>query len=182
MRRACLVAWFVVIVVGVAWSQEKPAAAAKPGPELQALAGLVGNWKTEGEALETPLGPAFKWSGTIESVWFPGEHAVVRNLDETSGSGRNYKSLDVIAFDQGKGTCAMFNITSQGTYDLVPVNASGDRLSFQFNVAEQGKEYIIRCTLTGLGGDTLTFVQEYSTDGANWKPLAKSTDTRIQPK
>ncbi len=182
MRKGCLVVLFAVLVAVTAWSQEKPAAAAQPGPEQQTLAGPVGTWKTEGEALETPLGPGGKWWGTIESKWFPGEHAVVRNLDEANSAGLEIKSLDIIAFDKGKGECVWFMINSQGGYDVMPVILSGDRLSFHLKVVEQGTEYAIRCTLTGLGGDTLAFVQEYSTDGTNWKPLAKSTDTRVQPK
>lgn len=182
MRKACLVVLFAVLAAGRAWCQEKPAAAAQPGPEQQALAGLVGTWKTEGDWLETPLGPGGKWWGTIESKWFQGECVVTRKLDEKNSLGEESQSLDIIAFDRVKGKFSWFAVDSQGGHSLMPVEVADGALIFRYNLVEKGKEFVIRITLNGLGGETLTCIQEYSPDGTNWKPLAKSTDTRVQPK
>ncbi len=181
MRKTCLVALFAVMVAGTAWCQEKPAAAAQPGPEQQALAGLVGTWKTEGDWLDSPLGPGGKWWGTIESKWFQGECVVVRKLDEKDSLGQESKSLDVIAFDRKKGTFIWFGVNGEGGYSLMPVNVADGAMIFRYDLVEKGKKFVVRLTLTGMGGDTLTCIQEYSPDGENWKPLAKSIDTRVRP-
>jgi len=68
-------------------------------PEHQRLAGLVGNWTTEGEAGENPFGPPEKWSGTITSEWFPGNFAVVRHMKGKGSVSGEGLGLNVIAYD-----------------------------------------------------------------------------------
>src|SRR3972149_3426840 len=83
------------LALGQATSAQPP----KPGPEHQKLAGLVGNWTTEGEATENPFGPAEKWSAKIASEWFSGNFAVVRHLDGKGSVSGESRGLDVIAYD-----------------------------------------------------------------------------------
>ena len=155
----------------------------KPGPEHQKLAGLVGNWTTEGESAENPLFPAEKWSGTITSEWFSGNFAVVRHTNEKFSVSGEIHSLEVIAYDRTAKTYTWYGVDDHGGGgDLVKASIAGDVLTAVWESQEKGKTYKFRGTLKGLGSDRLTFVMEYSEDGTTWKPFLHSTDTRVKSK
>jgi hypothetical protein len=180
MKKMVVIALFALVFVCVAFAQETPTVLQKPGPEHIRLAGFVGHWTTAGEVAESPLGPAEKWSGTIDSEWFPGQFAVVRRLDEKDSTGVETKSLNVIAFDKQAASYTWYGIDSLGgTNYLSKVEITGNTLIMKSTAQEKGKTYQFRSTLTGLGTDKLTYIQEYSEDGTVWKHLARSTDTRV---
>jgi len=155
----------------------------KPGPEHQKLAGLVGNWTTEGEMTENPFGPAEKYSGTITSEWFSGNFAVVRHTDVKYSVSGEIHSLDVIAYDRTAKTYTWYSVDDQGGGgDLGKASISGDVLTAVWEFQFKGKAYKARGTLKGLGSDRLTWVEEYSEDGTVWKAIAHSTDTRVKSK
>jgi len=154
----------------------------KPGPEHLKLAGLVGNWTTEGEVTENPFGPAEKWSGKITSEWFSGNFAVVRHSDEKFTVSGEDHSLGVIAYDGTAKTYTWYVVDSQGLTELIKASISGDALTAVWEIQEKGKAYKMRATLKGLGSDRLTYVQEYSEDGTVWKTYYHSTDTRVKSK
>ena len=155
----------------------------KPSPEHQKLAGLVGNWTTEGESTENPFGPAEKWSGTITSEWFSGNFAVVRHTDEKFSVSGEIHGLDVIAYDKAAKTYTWYGVDSQGEGgDLGKASISGDVLTAVWEFQFKEKAYKFRGTLKGLGSDRLTWVEEYSEDGTVWKTFGHSTDTRVKSK
>ena len=58
---------------------QQPAQAPKPGPEQKRIEYFAGNWSFEGEAKQSPLGPAGKISSTESCSWFAGGfHLVCR--------------------------------------------------------------------------------------------------------
>lgn len=166
----------------LALGQGTPTQPPKPGPEHQKLAGFVGNWTTEGEATENPFGPVEKWSGKIKSEWFPGNFAVVRHVEEKfSVSGENL-GLEVIAYDGTAKTYTWYGVDNQGGTALAKASISGEVLTALWEYEAKGKIYKIRGTLKGLGSDRLTWVGEYSEDGAVWKTYQHSTDIRVKSK
>ena len=180
MKRIAIVVCVVALVFAISlWAQTT---APKPGPEHQKLEGLVGNWTTEGEVNENPLGPAEKWSGKITSEWFSGNFAVVRYVDEKySVSGEDH-TLEVIAYDGMAKTYTWYAVDSQGWTELVKASISGDVLTAVWEIQARGKTYKVRGTLKGLGSDRLTWVQEDSEDGIVWKTYLHSIDTRVKLK
>jgi hypothetical protein len=60
------------------------------------------------------------------------------------------------------------------------VSISDNELSATSVVMVQGKTYTIRSTMTGLGSDRLSYVQEYSEDEKLWTPYFHSTGTRVK--
>jgi hypothetical protein len=182
MKKMIVIALFALVFVCVSFAQETPKLLPKPGPEHLKLAGLVGSWTTAGEWVESPSGPGGKWWGTIESEWFPGQFAVVRRLDEKDSEGGELKSMNVIAYDKDAASYTWYSINSQGGTGLDKVEITGDVLIFKSTTQYKGITYQIRATLTGLGTDKLTYIQEYSEDGTIWKHLARSTDTRVKSK
>lgn len=182
MKKLIVIALFALVFACVAFGQETPKVSPKPGPEHQKLAGLVGTWTTAGEWVESPFGPGGKWWGSIDSEWFPGQFAVVRRLEEKDSTGVEAKSMNVIAYDKEAASYTWYGINSLGGTYSNKVEITGDALIMKSTAQEKGKTYQIRGTLTGLGTDKLTYVQEYSEDGTVWKHLAHSTDTRVMAK
>ncbi len=155
----------------------------KPGPEHQKLAGLVGNWTTEGEATESPFGPMEKWSGKITSEWFSGNFAVVRHVDEKYSVSGEDRTLEVVAYDGMAKTYTWYAVDSRGWTSLAKASISGDVLTAVWEgQSAKGRTYKIRGTLKGLGSDRLTYIQDYSEDGAVWKTYQRSTDIRYKSK
>ena len=166
------------LALGQATAPQPP----KPGPEHQMLAGLVGDWTSEGEAGENPFGPAEKWSAKITSEWFSGNFAVVRNVHGKGSVIGDVLSLDVIAYDTAAKAYTWYGVDNQGWTGLATVAISRDVLTAVWETQANGKTYKIRGTLKGLGSDRLTWISEYSEDGTVWKPFFHSTDTKVKSK
>jgi hypothetical protein len=182
MKKMVVIALFALVFVCVAFAQETPTVLQKPGPEHIRLAGFVGHWTTAGEVAESPLGPAEKWSGTIRSEWFSDGFAVVRHVDEKSSIIADYHALDVITYDTAAKTYTWYNVDNQGWSGFIKGAFSGDVFTLAWEAQAKGKNYKLRGTAKWLGADTLTYVSEYSEDGTIWKPLSRSTDTRVMTK
>jgi hypothetical protein len=182
MKKITVIALFALVFVCVAFAQETPTVLQKPGPEHMKLAGFIGNWTTEGGVVESPLGPAEKWSGTIRSEWFSDGFAVVRHVDEKSSIIADYHALDVITYDTAAKTYTWYNVDNQGWSGFIKGAFSGDVFTLAWEAQAKGKNYKLRGTAKWLGADTLTYVSEYSEDGTIWKPLSRSTDTRVMTK
>jgi hypothetical protein len=182
MKKITVIALFALVFVCVAFAQETPTVLQKPGPEHIRLAGFVGHWTTAGEVAESPLGPVEKWSGTIRSEWFSDGFAVVRHVDEKSSIIADYHALDVITYDTAAKTYTWYNVDNQGWSGFIKGAFSGDVFTLAWEAQAKGKNYKLRGTAKWLGADTLTYVSEYSEDGTIWKPLSRSTDTRVMTK
>jgi hypothetical protein len=72
----------------------------KPGSEHEALAALVGRWRTSGRTLETAEAPA-----TIEAVdtyeWLPGRFALLHEVDARVGEER-VEGAEIIGWDPAR--------------------------------------------------------------------------------
>jgi len=181
MKRSVLIVLLLMLAVPcLAFGQAQTAQPPKPGPEHQRLAALVGTWTTQGEAGESPFGPAEKWSGTIKSEWWAGSFAVVRHLEEKSSVGGEIRSLDVLTYDTTAKGYTWYYLDNQGGSGLAKGAIAGDVLTVVFDVPVKGKIYKLRGTLKGLGADILRWDVEYSEDGKVWKAYSHSTDTRVK--
>jgi hypothetical protein len=175
-----IIALFLLVATGLALGQGTSAQPPKPGPEHQKLAGLVGEWTTEGEATETPFGPAEKWSGKITSEWLPGNFAVLRHVDENFSVTGKILGLDVITYDGTAKTFTWYEVDNRGGTELDKASISGEVLTVSGENEAKGRIYKVRGTLKGLGSDRLSWVGEYSEDTAVWKTYQHSTDIRVK--
>ena len=152
----------------------------KPGAEHAKLAALVGTWTTEGQSMDSPLGPGEKWSGKIVTEWFEGRFAVVRHGQGKGSVSGESRSLDVLTYDAAAKGYTWYGIDNQGSTGLGKGSITGDTLTMVWDVPSKGKTYKVRGTLKGLGTDKFTWTQEYSEDGKTWKAYLHSTDTRAK--
>jgi len=152
----------------------------KPGPDHQKLAGFVGNWTTEGEAAESPFGPAEKLSGKITCEWFSGQFAVVCHVEGKGSVSGEIRRLQVISFRLRTKTYSWYGIDNRGGTWFPTTAISGDVLTALLEFQANGKTYKVRGTLKGLGSDRNTWVEEYSEDGKVWKAYFHDTATRLK--
>jgi len=182
MKKITVIVLLTLVAASGALAQETPTVMQRPSPEHMKLAGFVGNWTTQGEVVESPLGPAEKWSGTIRSEWFAGGFAVVRHVDEKGSITADFHALDVITYDASAKMYTWYNVDNQGWSGLLKGTFSGDAFTIAWEAQAKGKPYKLRGMAKWLGPDTLTYVSEYSEDGTIWKPLSRSTDIRVMSK
>lgn len=181
MNRAFMLVAITIALLFVSATVAAQTPVPTPGPEHKKLAGLVGNWTSEGEISESPFGPAEKWSCTIATEWYPGNFAVVRHVNGRGSVSGEYRGLDIIAYDGTAKTHMWYGVDNQAGSGGNKVSISGDVLTVAYPEQQvKGKTYKFRGTLKGLGSDRLTWVSEYSEDGKTWKVSFHSTDTRAK--
>jgi Protein of unknown function (DUF1579) len=170
----------VLGVVGLFVGQGASVQAQTSGPDYQKMAGLVGDWTSEGQGIDSPFGPAGTQSIKITSRWFPGEFAVVRHLDGTKSASGEYHGLQILTYDKAAKDYPWHWFDNTGSAGVSRVMITDGALIETYESKAQGKTYKIRGRLSGLGSDRLMWVQEYSEDGKVWTPYYHSVDTRVK--
>jgi hypothetical protein len=161
-------------------AQAAPVQPPKPGPEHQALAGLVGNWTSEGECSATPMTPAEKWSAKLKSEWFPGKFAVVRHLESKGTVTGESVGLEVLTYDSQAKAYTWYGVDSFGWNGMAKGSIAKDVLTVTWPATVKGKAYKVRGIVKGLGSDKLLWTMEYSADGRTWKAACTATDVRAK--
>ena len=161
-------------------AQAAPVQPPKPGPEHQALAGLVGTWTSEGECSATPMTPAEKWSAKLKSEWFPGKFAVVRHLESKGSVTGESVGLEVLTYDSQAKAYTWYGVDSFGWNAMAKGSIAKDVLTVTWPATVKGKAYKIRGIVKGLGSDKLLWTMEYSADGKTWKAACTATDVRAK--
>lgn len=133
-----------------------------PGPEHAKPGGLIGNSTGEGDCVESPLGPAEKWSTKIKAEWFGGK-----------------VQLEVLTYDSAAKVYTWYWVDSTGSYtSLSKRSVSNDVLRVRWSAVANGKTYSLTARLKGLGSDKVASAVDCSEDGKTWKPLCVMSETR----
>ena len=140
---ASLAVAVVLASSGVAAQAPKPT----PGPEHKRLGHFTGQWKFEGEAKESPLGPAGKNSGTETCEWFAGGFQLVCHSKGTSPRGPA-TGISVMSYDPGRKAYTYYAASSLGDNIFVRGNVSGNVWTFEDTVEIEGQAMKIRATVT----------------------------------
>lgn len=177
--------WIVLLTVFaicILLCQVTSAQTPKPGPEYDKLAGLIGEWNSEGELKENPFGPPEKWTGKVTYEWFPGRFAVVSNQYTKSTVNGQRHEYNVWGYDPATKLYTWYGVDNFGMNFFVPnMSISGDVLIATWDMQVKGKTYKLRATTTGWGTGKVTNIQEYSEDGKVWKQSYRSTETKVTP-
>jgi hypothetical protein len=152
----------------------------KPGPGYQKLAGLVGNWTSEGRGIDSPLGPAETQSLTVKCRWRAGGFAVARSLDGTDSLWGEDHELQVLTYDPVAKDYPSHWFNNHGGSGVYRVSIADNVLTATSVAVAQGKVYKIRGTMRGLGTDQISYVQDYSEDGRVWTEYFHSTGTKVK--
>ena len=153
----------------------------KPGQEHEKLGGLVGNWTGESDCVESPLGPAEKWSAKIKAEWFGAKAAVVRHSDQKGSVSGEIVQLEVLTYDSAAKVYTWYWVDSSGSYTgLAKGTVSKGVLRARWSTVANGKTFKLRMTVKGLGSDRVASAVDYSEDGKAWKPLCVGSETRVK--
>jgi hypothetical protein len=180
MKRLAFLAAAITMMAPALALAEAAAQPPKPGPEHQALAGLVGNWTSEGECSATPMTPAEKWSAKIKAEWFPGKFAVVRHLESKGSVTGESVGLEILAYDGQAKAYTWYGVDSFGWNAMAKGSIAKNVLTVTWPATVKGKAYKVRGMVKELGSDKLLWTMEYSADGKTWKAACTATDVRAK--
>jgi hypothetical protein len=133
-----------ILGTAIAVAQTTPA---KPGPEQKRLERMLGQWNYQGEARESPMGPAGKITGSETCEWFQGGFAVVCRSKGTGPKGP-MTGLGVTSYDPGHKAYTYYAISSQGDNIFVRGTITGNVWTFEDTMDVAGKPMKIRATVT----------------------------------
>ena len=119
----------------------------KPGPEHKRLERGVGQWNYQGEAKESPMGPAGKITGSETCELFQGGFALVCRSKGTGPKGPA-TGLNVTSYDEGQKSHTYYAISSQGDNIFVRGHIKGNVWTFEDTIDVGGKPMKLRATVT----------------------------------
>jgi hypothetical protein len=119
----------------------------KPGPEHKRLERGVGQWNYQGEAKESPMGPAGKITGSETCELFQGGFALVCRSKGTGPKGPT-TGLNVTSYDEAQKSHTYYAISSQGDNIFVRGHIKGNVWTFEDTIDVGGKPMKLRATVT----------------------------------
>ena len=119
----------------------------QPGPEHKRLERGVGQWNYQGEAKESPMGPAGKITGSETCELFQGGFALVCRSKGTGPKGPA-TGLNVTSYDEGQKSHTYYAISSQGDNIFVRGHIKGNVWTFEDTIDVGGKPMKLRATVT----------------------------------
>jgi hypothetical protein len=187
MRNAGKLLWFVVFVamVGISLraqqsSSDKPAGAAamqahQPGPEMQRLNFLVGDWTMDGEYLKSPMtGDGAKQTGWYKARLGPGGFSVIADF-EANSTLDNEIGHEVLTWDPKKD--AYTTVTVGNGFPGAIIGSAkweGDNLVIQ---TEFGTMHM-RAVYSHVGEKTIQIEESYQKGDAPYQLIWKATATK----
>jgi len=168
MKQRWIYAVVAAIAVGItlcpATGQES---APKPGPEVERLAFLVGNWTLEGVVQPGVFGPGGKFSETSRGEWMEGGFFVIVH-EHYAGAVGDSDAISFTGYDQERGVYTYWGFGSGGETEISTGQNTGNRWVWSRGGKMKGQAATIRYTVVVTSPSTYSFKSEISTDGANW--------------
>ncbi len=187
MRKAGTTLGIVLLLAMVAFSlrarqssSDKPASptamqAPQPGPEMQRLNFLVGDWTMDGEYLKSPMtGNGAKQTGWYKTHLGPGGFSIIADF-EADSSLDNEIGHEVLTWDPKKD--AYTTVTVGNGFPGAVIGTAkweGDNLVIQ---TEFGKMHM-RAVYSHVGDKTIQIEESYQTGDAPYQLIWKASATR----
>ena len=154
----------------------------KPGPEVKKLGYFVGNWSSEGEMKENPMGiPAGHFSSNDKCEWFTGGYQVVCHTTGKSPMGPMH-SLGILSWNANDKEYTYYGIDSMGMAEGSKGNVSGDTWTYTAEEKMGGKTFKGKYTIMTSAPDSYTFKYETSDDGQKWTTMMEGKSTKAAAK
>jgi len=172
---ASLAVAVVLASSGVAAQAPKPT----PGPEHKRLSAFAGQWKFEGEAKESPLGPAGKMSGTETCEWFAGGFQLVCHSKGTGPKGP-MTSMAVMGYDPGRKAYTYYAASSLGDNIFVRGQVQDKVWTWSDEATVEGKKMKFVATVTEESASTTSYKLEVSVDGGPMTVVETGKSTKVK--
>ena len=137
----------------------------KPGPEQKRIGYFAGDWTFQGEAKQSPMGPAGKISSTESCSWFAGGFHLVCRTKGTGPTGSS-TSQSTMSYDSGRKAYTYHSINSMGSVIFVRGQVDGKVWTWTDDVTIEGNTVKIRATVTEESPTAYSFKLEAGDGGA----------------
>jgi hypothetical protein len=164
---------FATVTIG---AQSAPPS--KPGAEHQRLGAFVGTWNSDGQAQESPYGPAGKITAVDTFEWLPGGFFLSHKWDVKQGSAQ-FQGVEIIGYDSRNKAYMSRLFDSMGNSGTFRARVQGNAWTWTGDSEVGGKPLKERCTIVVVRADVYTNKCEYSADGAKWLPNFEARSTRV---
>jgi hypothetical protein len=187
MRKAGMMLGFVMLVatVGISLraqqsSTEKPASppamqAPQPGPEMQRLNFLVGDWTMDGEYLKSPMtGDGAKQTGWYKAHLGPGGFSIIADFEADTTLDTEI-GHEVLTWDPKKDAYTTVTVGNGFPGAIVgTAKWEGDNLVIQTEFAKMH----MRAVYSHVGDKTIQIEESYQAGDAPYQLIWKASATR----
>lgn len=154
-------------------AQESP----KPGPEQARIGYYEGTWQYEGEAKESPMGPAGKVSMTETCQWFDGGFHLICRSEGTNPMG-SVTAQGIMGYDPAEQNYTYYGFNSRGEAFMVRGSVAGDVWTWTGEMSLEGTPLRFRAITTHESPTAYSFKLEMSAGGGEWMVLEEGRATK----
>ena len=173
-----LIASFAVALAFGSASVVAQAPKPTPGPEVKRMSYFAGQWKFEGEAKDSPLGPGGKVSASETCEWFAGGFQLVCRTKGTGPKGAG-TGQSVMAYDAARKAYTFFAISSHGDNIFVRGQVQGKVWTWTDELTVDGKKIKLIATVTEETATSYAFKLEAAVDGGQPMVVEQGKSTRV---
>ena len=157
---------------------QKAVATMTQSPATKRLEVFVGEWREEGQAFDSPFGPAAKVNTVQTWNWLPGRQFLIHRLQGRLGEN-NMACIEIIGTDASSESYSVHSFYNDGNKNVWQLSEGDGAWSLIGDWKSEGKAMKVRCTI-GFNdpGNNMTAKWEYSSDGSNWQVFWDTKLTR----
>jgi hypothetical protein len=149
-----------------------------PGPEHKRIAYFAGQWNFQGEAMESPLGPGGKITGSETCEWFAGGFQLVCRT-KMSGPKGPATGMSVLSYDPARKAYTYYGLTSHGDNIFVRGQVQDKVWTWTDETTVEGKKMKIVATVTEDTPTSSSFKLEASVDGGPMTVIEQGKSTKV---
>lgn len=173
MKHLLTAALALGLLAGPAAAQEMPT----PGPEQGRIGYFAGTWNYEGEAMESPMGPAGKIMMTETCRWFEGGFHLVCQSSGTTPMGP-VSGRSIVGYDRLAKAYTIYALNSRGEAYYVRGGVTGKVWTWTAETEMEGTPVKFRATNTEESPTSYSFSLEVAVGDADWTVLEEGTATK----
>jgi len=138
-------------------------------PATKDLEVFVGEWREEGQAFDSPFGPAAKVTSGQTWNWLPGRHFLIHRLQGRLGE-QHIACIEIIGADAPSQSYSVHSFYNDGKKNVWQLREGDGAWTLSGDWKIEDKALKVRCTI-GFNDtrNTMTAKWEYSNDGSNWQ-------------
>lgn len=138
-------------------------------PDPRRLQVFVGKWNKEGQALDSPFGPAAKVTAVETFEWLPGELFLVHRLDGQLGKDQ-IACIEIIGSDASNQSYCVHSFYNDGNKNVWQLRERDGTWTLTGDWKIKGEAFKVRCiSVLDDTGNIMTGKWEYSSDGSSWQ-------------
>jgi Protein of unknown function (DUF1579) len=177
MKRLVTAAMTAVLFASVVSAQGPPMP--KPQPEHQKLHYLVGEWKSQGDMMASPFGPAGKFTSTDHNQML-GDFFLIMH-SEGSGPMGPIKEVAVMGYDSKAKKYTYEGYSSMGEHDTSTGSIAGNTWTWLSPEQDMGgKKVKGRFIMKEVSSTSYTYTLDSSTDGGAWTKIMEGKATKVK--